>query len=103
MKIIIFSSYFYPYLSGLTVSIYKLINYLKINHQITVLTFNHQRNQLEIENHKNLKIIRLPYLFKISKGFISPQSFFCFLKEVKNNDLIIVNLPNVEGVFLTLF
>ncbi len=102
MNILIYSSYYYPYISGITVTVLNIVNYFKINNQITILTFNHKKNKLEIENHKNLKIIRLPYLLKISKGFISPQSFFYFFKEIKNTDLIIINLPNVEGLFLTL-
>jgi len=100
MKILFFSSYFYPYTSGLTTYPWKILNRLSKNHQITVLTFNHQKNKLKNLKIKNLKlkIIYLPYLFRLSKGFISPQSFFYFFKEVKNADLVFFNQPNVEGL-----
>lgn len=102
MKILFYSSYFYPYISGLTTYPYKILTFLSKKNQITILTFNHKDNRLEIESRKNLRIIRMPYLVRVSKGFISTQSIFYFLKEIKNNDLIIVNLPNVEGLFLTI-
>lgn len=100
MKILFFSSYFYPYISGLTTYPWKILNHFSKKHQITVLTFNHKKNKLFQIKNKNLTIIYLPYLFRLSKGFISPQSFFYFFKELKKNDLIISNQPNVEGFFL---
>lgn len=102
MKILFFSPYFYPYTSGLTTYPWKILNYLSKNHQITVLTFNHQKNEFKKLKIKKLKlqIKYLPYFFKISKGFISPQSFFYFLKKIKNTDILILNQPNVEGLIL---
>ena len=111
IKILFFSSYFYPYTSGLTTYPWKILNYLSKNHQITVLTFNHKENKFkELKIHppnrrvKNLKlkIIYLPYLFRLSKGFISPQSLVYFLKEIKQADLVFFNQPNVEGLPLML-
>ncbi|GAB4219725.1 MAG: glycosyltransferase family 4 protein [Candidatus Microgenomates bacterium] len=115
MKILFFSPYFYPYTSGLTTYPWKILNYLSKKHDITVLTFNHHKNVIPdlIRNPKNidsgirgndksrkLKIFYLPYLFKISKGYISPQSFFYFLQEIKKTDILIVNQPSVEGLSL---
>jgi glycosyltransferase involved in cell wall biosynthesis len=45
----------------------------------------------------------MPFLFRISKGFISPQSLFTFWTEVKKHDVVLLNVPNFEGVFLALF
>jgi glycosyltransferase involved in cell wall biosynthesis len=111
MKILFFSSYFYPYTSGLTTYPWKILNHLSRNHQVIVLTFNHKENKLKnlkihppnrrVKNSK-LKIIYLPYLFRLFKGFISPQSFFYFFKEVKNTNLVFFNQPNVEGLPLML-
>jgi glycosyltransferase involved in cell wall biosynthesis len=104
MKILFFSSYFYPYTSGLTTYPWKILNHLSRNHQVIVLTFNHKENKLKNLKIKNLKfkIIYLPYLFRLYKGFISPQSFFYFFKEVKNANLVFFNQPNVEGLPLML-
>jgi len=102
MKILFFSTYFYPYISGLTLYPWRILNHLSKKHKITVLTFNHLQNSLKISNFK-FQINYLPYLFRLSKGFISPQSIIYFLKEVKKNDLIILNLPNFEGFALAFF
>lgn len=102
MKVLFFSSYFYPYTSGLTTYPWKILNYLAKKNNITVLTFNHKKNEFKKLKIKNLKleIKYLPYSFRLSKGFISPQSLFYFLKEIKNTDVLILNQPNVEGFFL---
>lgn len=102
MKILFYSSYFYPYTSGITTYPFKIISYLAKKHDITVLTFNHKINKYEEESINGFNIERMPYLIKIYKGFISPQSFIYFFNEIKRNDLVIINLPNVEGLVLTL-
>lgn len=103
MKILFFSPYFYPYTSGLTVYPLKILTYLAKKNNIIVLTFPHNN---KLSNHKQTNkiiIIRMPYLFKISKGFISPQSLIYFYNYAKNSDLIILNQPNFEGLFLAFF
>lgn len=102
MKILFFSSYFYPYTSGITTYPYKILNFLGKKNQVTVLTFPHNKKLKQEEKINRLKIIRIPYSIKISKGFISPQSFFYFLKEVKKTDFIILNIPNFEGLLLAI-
>lgn len=102
MRILFYSSYFYPYTSGITTYPYKILSHLTKKFSISILTFCHEKKLAKIELHNRLKIIRMPYLFKLYKGFISPQSFFIFLKQIKKNDLIIINLPSVEGLPLLL-
>lgn len=102
MKILFYSSYFYPYTSGITTYPYKVFSHLAKKHSISILTFHHDKKLAKIQFHNRLKITRMPYLFKLYKGFISPQSFLIFLKEIKKNDLIIINLPNIEGLPLVL-
>ena len=102
MKILFFSPYFYPYISGVTVSSKRILDYLKKNNDITILTFLFNRNPDKDVNLNKLNVIQVPYLFKILKGFISPQSIIYFLKFVKNSDLIILSQPNFEGLLLAL-
>jgi len=102
MKILFFSSYFYPYTSGITTYPLKILNFLSKNNQVTVLTFLHNKKLKQEEKINRLKIIRIPYLIKISKGFISPQSLFHFFREIKKTDLIIINIPNFEGLLLAI-
>lgn len=100
MKLLFFSPYFYPYTSGLTTYPLKILDFLSKENQITVLTFPHKKKLLKHEKIGRLDIVRLPYWFKISKGFISPQSIYYFIHKAWKNDLIILNLPNFEGLFL---
>lgn len=100
MRILFFSTYYYPYISGLTTYTKKLFNELAKNNDITILTFPHKEHLTNVSG--NPRITYLPYSLKLSKGFISPQSIIYFLKEVLKNDLVILNIPNFEGVFLAL-
>lgn len=102
MKILFFSPYFYPYISGVTVSSIRILDYLKKNNDITILTFPFGNKSDKEKNLNKLNIIHVPYLFKISKGFISPQSIIYFIKFTKKSDLIILNQPNFEGLFLAI-
>jgi len=102
MKILFFSSYYYPYTSGITTYPQKIFKYLSKKNQIKVLTFRYDKKLKENEKFEGYQIIRMNYLFKISKGFISPLSLIYFLKEAKKADLIIINIPNFEGLPLAI-
>lgn len=102
MKILFFSSYFYPYTSGLTTYPLKILKHLAKKNRITVLTFRHHRKLPKQETVDKINIIRLPYLFKVSKGFISPQSLVYFFNEVGKNDIVFLNIPNFEGLVLAI-
>src|SRR3989344_154889 len=102
MKILFFSPYFYPYTSGITTYPLKILSYLAKKHEINVLTFRHSKNLWSREKFQGINIQRMPYIFKISKGFISPQSVCFFLKQAIKSDLIILNNPNFEGFILAL-
>ncbi|MEK7079131.1 MAG: glycosyltransferase family 4 protein [Patescibacteria group bacterium] len=102
MRLLFFSPYYYPYISGLTTYPFKILKYLAKNNEITVLTFPHNEKVKRKEKMDGYTIKRLPYLFKISKGFISPQSLYYFLKESLRSDVIILNQPNFEGLCLAI-
>lgn len=102
MKILFFSPYFYPYFSGLVAFPLKILRHLTRKHQITVLTFAYSKNLKLIERINKITIVRIPYLLRISKGFFSPYSLFVFLKYVRYSEIVILNLPNFEGLFLAL-
>lgn len=102
MKLLFFSPYYYPYTSGLTTYPFKILKYLAKNNEVTVLTFPHTENIKWEEKIDGYTIKRLPYLFKISKGFISPQSLYFFFTETLKCDIILLNQPNFEGLCLAI-
>ena len=102
MKILFFSPYFYPYTSGVTTYPQKILSYLSKKNEIEVLTFKYDKKLEPEEMYDKYKILRMNYWFKISKGFISPQSIFYFLNKINMADIVILNQPNFEGLFLAL-
>lgn len=102
MKIVFFSTYFHPYVSGITTYPHTILKYLAKNNEITVLTFPHNNNLSKTEIIDKFNVIRMPFALRISKGFISPQSLFYFLKYAKDADCVILNIPNFEGFVLAL-
>jgi len=103
VKILFFSPYFYPYTSGITTYPQKILSYLSKKNKIEVLTFKYEKKLKTEEIVGHYKLIRMNHWFKISKGFISPQSLIYFFKYAKSTDLIILNQPNFEGLFLAIF
>ena len=102
MNILFFSTYYSPYLSGITTYPQKLLQHLSPKHHIQVVTFKHDHSLATNEVQDGINIHRLPYLFRISKGFISPSSIISFFKCARRADLIILNLPNVEALPLAI-
>ena len=103
MKVLFFSPYFHPYTSGVATYPLKILKYLSAKHDITVLTFPHKNSLSSFEKIGGFKVKRLPYLFKVYKGFISPQSIFYFTKELGKTDVVLLNIPNFEGLLLAIF
>ncbi len=102
MKILFYATYYYPYISGITSSPKKILGALANKNSITILTIKNEKNLKNRETINKTKIIRLPYLFKLSKGFIAPQTLIYFWEYASKNDLIILNIPNFEGFFLAI-
>lgn len=102
MKILFYSSYFYPYVSGITTYPLFLLKKLTKDHQITALTFAHKASLKNSENIAGINLLRMPFLLKLSKGFISFSSLFYFIKYSLNADLVFINLPNVEALPLVI-
>ncbi|MFZ3010856.1 MAG: glycosyltransferase family 4 protein [Microgenomates group bacterium] len=104
LTVLFFSPYFYPYISGLTQYPYRLFSEHKENMSATCLTFQHDvaLPPTTTITH-NFLIKRIPFLLRISKGFISPQSILTFWRELDHHDVVLLNLPSVEGILLALF
>lgn len=99
MKILFISTYFVPYLSGLTVYGYRLMSYFtRRGHTVTVMTFRHEKTLAEYEVIGSISIRRLNYFAKISKGFISLFLPFQIWRDVRNTDIVFLNEPTFEGI-----
>jgi glycosyltransferase involved in cell wall biosynthesis len=106
VNILFFSSYFHPYVSGLTTYPKTILSFLAKKNNITVLTFPHKPDlsaEDKLSTDENEIIIkRMPSLFQVSKGYISPQSVGLFWSELNKTDRVILNMPNFEGLSLAI-
>jgi glycosyltransferase involved in cell wall biosynthesis len=103
MRLLFYSSYYSPYISGLTTYPDLLLTHLSTSHQISVLTFKHDPALKAKEVIHGVQVSRMSFLFKISKGFISPQSLWFFIYYLIHSDVVMINLPNVEALPLVVF
>jgi len=105
IKLLFFTPYFWPYISGLTQYPYRFLTEHSFNNLTTTcLTFRHSSDLQKNEAiSPRCNVIRMPFIFRLSKGFISPQSWHIFWSQLNKHDEVLLNLPSVEGVILALF
>ena len=104
MKILISLSYYAPHISGLTNCVKNLAELLADHGDvITVLTAQHTKSLPEKENLHGVHVLRVPYLFKLNKGFIMPALFPRAFAAVRQHEAVFVVLPQLEGFVVALF
>lgn len=102
-QLLFFSPYFYPYISGITQYPQRLFSQNEIACKTTCLTFHYESTLRKEEDvNEYLTIRRMPFLFRVSKGFISLSSLHYFWNETKKTDIVVINLPSLEGIALSL-
>jgi len=101
MKILISLSYYSPYISGLTLSVKRLAELLAgSGYTVTILTAKHDRTLPRREDINAVSVVRVPYLFRVSKGFVMPEFVYLAYKELHNTDAVVIALPQVEGFII---
>lgn len=104
MEILFSLTYYTPYVSGLTLYVKRLGEALvKEGHQVSVISFQHQKNLRTREKINGADIFRVRPLMKISKGFFSLDWLVKSWREARRNDVIIVSLPQFEGFWPAFF
>lgn len=103
MKLLMTISYFTPYISGLTIHAERLASsFSKRGFQVKVLTTEYDKSLPLIDNIDNVRIIRVPYSFRFSKGFIMLAYPYYAWKALRQTDTVIINLPQFEGAAVAL-
>lgn len=103
MRILIALTYYRPYISGVTIYAERLAKALASRgHQVTVLTSQYDRQLPEKECDGNLRIVRVPVLFRISKGVIMPKFGMVANKLVLENDVLQLHLPQFDAAGVAL-
>lgn len=103
MKILYLSTYYLPYISGLTVYARRLVEGLKSKHDVSILSIRHDKNLPKFENSSGVDIHRSDYLCKVSKGFLGIEVIEKSISLIDKSDILIVNQPCFEGLFATIY
>ena len=106
MKVVFSITYFSPYVSGLTIYAQRLAELLaKKGHEVTIICSRHDKSLPLVEPQgahsagaPPVTIKRIPYLWRVNKGFIMPGWIGVAWSVVKEADSVVIHLPQVEGV-----
>ncbi len=102
MRILMGLTYYTPHVSGLTITVKRLAEGLvRQGHEVCILASAHDSDLPAEETIAGVRILRLPAMFRISKGVIMPSYALFLARLVKKFDAGILNLPctPVESFF----
>ncbi|NPV77016.1 MAG: glycosyltransferase family 4 protein [Anaerolineae bacterium] len=103
MKILIVLTYYRPHTSGLTIYAERLAKaYVRHGHQVTVLTSHYEKSLPYEENQDGVRILRVPVLFRLSKGVIMPTFGWKANRLVMEHDAIHLHLPQFDAAGVAL-
>lgn len=98
MKILIELTYYRPHTSGLTIYAERLAKALvQRGHEVTVLTSQYEKELPREEWMDGVHVVRVPVLFRISKGVIMPTLGWVAWRMVKQHDVIHLHLPQIDA------
>src|SRR6266567_3493114 len=103
MKLLISLSYYSPHISGLTLCVRNLAELMSENgYDVSVLCVQHERQLALKEKMHGVTVFRVPYLFRLSKGFIMFGFFMTAIRLLKDTDAVLITLPQAEGALVAL-
>ena len=98
MKILTVLTYYRPHTSGLTIYAERLARaFVQRGHQVTVMTTQYDPSLPPEENMDGVKIIRVPVMFRLSKGVIAPTFGWAATKLVADHDVVQLHLPQFDA------
>ncbi len=103
MRILIMLTYYRPHTSGLTIYAERMARGLaRRGHEVTILT-SHFRHDLPYEEElEGVHVVRVPVLFRISKGVIMPTLGFHAWRWVLWSEVISLHLPQFDAAGVAL-
>ncbi len=103
MKVLLVLTYYHPHVSGLTIYVKRLAAALaQRGHQVTVLTSQYDRALPAEEELDGVRIVRVPMLFRVSKGVIMPRFPLLAWRLIREHDVVSAHLPQFEASLLAL-
>ena len=103
MKILIVLTYYRPHTSGLTIYAERLAKALvRRGHGVTILTSQYEKNLPKEESRDGVQIIRVPVVFRLSKGVVMPSFGIKASRLVREHDVIQLHLPQFDAAGIAL-
>ena len=103
MKILTALTYYRPHTSGLTIYAERLSRALvQRGHEVTVLTSQYEKSLPAEEIQHGVKIVRFPVILRVSKGVISPTIGLMATRLVRENDYVLLHLPQFDAAGIAL-
>jgi glycosyltransferase involved in cell wall biosynthesis len=103
MRILIVLTYYRPHTSGLTIYAERLAKALaRRGHQVTVMTSQFDKSLPRDEYMDEVHIVRVPVMFRLSKGVIMPTFGPLANKLVAENDWVQLHLPQFDAAGVAL-
>lgn len=100
-KLLIVADYFYPHWTGIAKSMYYFLQGIHEYYDITLLTIKYHKDLKKREKIFSANVIRENYLFSISRAKYSFVIVIKFLLLVQRYDIIIINSPFTNILFIT--
>lgn len=103
MRILIVLTYYRPHTSGLTIYAERLAKaFARRGHSVTVLTSHFRKDLPYDEIVEGVRIVRVPVLFRLSKGVIMPTIGLMATRLVREADVIQLHLPQFDAAGISL-
>jgi glycosyltransferase involved in cell wall biosynthesis len=104
MRVLTTLTYYYPNISGLSLHAQMISEALAKNgYAVTVLCMRHDKKLSSEEVMHRVMVKRAAPICKISKGFLSLDYIGKSFMMVKKSDVVILHLPQFEGIVPALF
>ncbi|MEN4010930.1 MAG: glycosyltransferase family 4 protein [Bellilinea sp.] len=103
MRILIVLTYYRPHTSGLTIYAERLARALvRRGHQVTVMTSQYDGGLAREEWIEGARVVRIPVLFRLSKGVVMPSFGWRANQLIAQHDAIQLHLPQFDAAGIAL-
>lgn len=98
MNILTVLTYYRPHTSGLTIYAERLAEaFARRGHEVTVFTSRFDPSTPLNEVRNGVKIVRVPVMFRLSKGVIMPRFGWDVTRYVSEHDVVQLHLPQFDA------
>jgi glycosyltransferase involved in cell wall biosynthesis/ubiquinone/menaquinone biosynthesis C-methylase UbiE len=102
MKILVVLSFYHPHWTGLTAYAKRLAEgFATRGHSVTVLASQHKPELPREELIEGVRVIRLPYIARVSRGVLMPGFPAAVARLIAEHDIVHIHTPMLETAIVT--